>query len=132
MKRIFYLEKHVKIYQKFCELSKILEKISLTKNIFHKSLNKFSINWKKDTKAKTKEIFSFFVSSLLLFNSAVTHWIFWTIRDLTSFICLRKRLIFERTRNSFFLITSRSIFNLSRIWFKVSQKFNTQKQFRQI
>ena len=51
---------------------------------------------------------------------------------MTSFICLRKQSIFEKTQDNFFSITSRLIFNLSCVQFKIFKKIDTQKQSQRV
>ena len=101
MKKLFYFEKHVKIHKTFQKLSKNIKKFSSTTKSFsdcQKSLNKSFINWKNDENSMK---ISFFVSSLLLFNSMTRHQIFWTVRILFCFNIFRNPEIFDIKRTYF-------------------------------
>ena len=129
MKELFYFRKHVKIYETFQKLSKNVKKFSSTTKSFNdcqKSLNKSFINWKNDENSMK---ISFFVSSLLLFNSTTTHRHFWTVRILFCFNIFRNRKIFDIKRICFVSIWFNWIFNFSWIWFKNFKNTDTQKRF---
>ena len=132
MKKLFYFEKHVKIYKTFQKLLKNVKKFSSTTKSFsdcQKSLNKSFINWKNDENSMK---ISFFVSSLLLFNSLITHRIFWIIRILFCFNIFRNRKILDIKRTCFDSIWFNWIFSFSWIWFKNFKNIDTQKRFRRI
>ena len=132
MKKLFYIEKHVKIHKTFQKLSKNVKKISSTAKSFNdcqKSLDRSFINWKNDEDSMK---ISFFVSSLSLFSSAATHRIFWTVQILFCFSIFRNREIFDIRRACFVLIWFSWIFSFSWIRFKNFRNIGTQKQPRRI
>ena len=123
MKKLFYFEKHMKIYREFCELSAISAKISAEKiKNCQKSSDKLS--------KKTNEFSSLDTSSLSSTSFWTRHADFSAILNLIYFNVFFSRINLIKTQTNLFSI----IVILNSSLFRARSRFfhdtSTQKRFR--
>ena len=126
MKRIFYLEKHMKIDQESCELSTASKKLSSTEETTTncQKLNERSSKLKSDS-------FSMFVTlSLSSINSRVRQRDFSVFFDFICFNVLWRRFTRVRIRENFSSVNENSNFNFSCVRFRFFHETSTQKRSR--
>ena len=123
MKKLFYFEKHMRIYRKFCELSTAFAKISAEKI---KNCQKSSDRLSK----KTNEFLSFDTSSLSSISFWTKHTDFSTILNLIYFNVFFNQINLIKAQASLFSITVISDFSLFRTRSRFSHDASTQKRPR--
>ena len=126
MKRIFYLQKHMKIDQESCELSTASKKLSSTEKTATncQNSNKRSLKLKNDS-------FSAFITLLLsLINSWIKQRDFSVFFYFVCFNVLRRRFTRVRIWKSSSSINKNLNFNFSCVHFKFFHETSTQRRSR--